>query len=117
MVFSKAEYQTVIMNFKFKEDKGLPCIQATNGTYYCNAYYTIKTKYYSMWEDGRYEKLANDLREAQGRTLIAVELKMKKGKPIDFKIDLKKLASTIVNLDIENLELIGWGFFDHPTDF
>ena len=70
-----------------------------------------------MWEDGRYEKLANDLREAQGRTLIAVELKMKKGKPIDFKIDLKKLASTIVNLDIENLELIGWGFFDHTKDF
>ena len=49
--------------------------------------------------------------------MIAIELKMKKGIPIDFKIDLKKLAATIVNPDIENLELIGWGFFDHPTDY
>ena len=54
------------MNFKFKEEEGLPCIQASDGRYYCNAYYAVKTKYYSMWEDGRYEKLANDLREAQG---------------------------------------------------
>lgn len=30
------------------------------------------------------------------------------------KIDLHKLASTIGNKDIENLELSGWGFFDHP---
>ena len=30
---------------------------------------------------------------------------------------MKKLASTIVNPDIENLELKGWGFFDHLTDF
>ena len=105
------------MNFKFKEDEGLPCIQASDGTYYCNAYYTIKTKHYSMWDDGRYEKLANDLREAQGRTLIAVELKMKKDQPVDFKIDLEKLSLTLANPDIRNLELTGWGFFDHPTDY
>ena len=36
-VFLKAEYQTVIMNFKFKKEEGLPCIQASDGRYYCNA--------------------------------------------------------------------------------
>ena len=113
----KADYETVSMNFKFKEDEGLPCIQASNGVCYCNAYYTIKTKHYSMWEDGRYEKLANDLREAQGRKAIPVELKMRRGEPVDFKIDLAKFASAVGNGDIENLELTGWGFFDHPTDF
>ncbi|MBR0401873.1 MAG: hypothetical protein IJH73_05120 [Lachnospiraceae bacterium] len=113
----KAEYETVIMNFKFKEDDGLPCIQASNGVYYCNAYYAIKTRHYSMWEDGRYENLADDLRRAQGHTVIPVELKMRRGVPVDFKIDLTKLAAAVGNGDIENLELTGWGFFDHPTDF
>ena len=70
-----------------------------------------------MWEDGRYERLADDLRKAQGNKKISVEIKIKKGKPVDFKIDLEKLASTIGNRDIENLELCGWGFYDHPTDF
>ena len=116
-IFSKAEYKTVLMDFAFKEFEGLPCIQATDGTYYCNADYTIKTRAYSMWEDGRYERLANDLRKAQGNKKISVEIKIKKDKPVDFKIDLVKLASTIGNRDIENLELCGWGFFDHPTDF
>ena len=95
MLFSKAKYQTAIMNFKFKEDEGLPCIQASDGTYYCNAYYTIKTKHYSMWDDGRYEKLANDFREAQGRTLIAVELKMKKDAPAYVGDYVKSMKDTI----------------------
>ena len=90
--------------------------EESNGVYYCNAYYAIKTRHYSMWEDGRYEKLADDLRRAQGRTGIPVELKMRKGEPVDFKIDLTKLAAAVGNGDIENLELTGWGFFDHPTD-
>ena len=115
-LFSKTEYKTVLMDYKFKEEDGLPCIQAYDGTYYCYAYYAIKTKEYSMWEDGRYGKLAQDLKDAQGRFKIPVELKMKKDKPVDFKIDLLKLASTIGNKDIENLELSGWGFFDSPTD-
>ena len=116
-LFQKAEYMSVFMDYKFKEFDGLPCIQATDGTYYCNADYAIKTKAYSMWEDGRYERVANDLRENAGRVKIEVELKMKKGKPVDFKIDLVKLASTIGNKDIENFELSGWGFFDKPVDF
>lgn len=115
-LFSKPVYKTVIMDYKFKEEDGLPLIQAYDGTYYCNACYAIKTSEYGMWEDGRYEKLALDLKENQGRLKIPVELKIKKDKPVDFKIDLEKLASTIGNKDIENLELSGWGFFDHPTE-
>ncbi len=115
--FSKAEYRSVLMDYKFKEIDGLPCIQATDGTYYCNADYAIKTKAYSMWEDGRYENVARDLRESAGRVQIFVELKIKNGVPVDFKIDLVKLASTIGNKDIENLELCGWGFFDSPIEY
>ena len=38
---------------------------------------------------------------------------MKKGNPIDFKIDLARLAATIGNTDIaDNMELLGWGFND-----
>ena len=41
-LFSKVEYRSVLMDYKFKESDGLPCIQATDGTYYCNAAYAIK---------------------------------------------------------------------------
>ena len=116
-IFSKVEYRSVLMDYKFKESEGLPCIQATDGTYYCNADYAIKTKAYSMWEDGRYEIVARDLRESAGKVQIVVELKIKNGVSVDFKIDLEKLALTIGNKDIENLELCGWGFYDSPTDF
>ncbi|MCR5104671.1 MAG: hypothetical protein K6B68_09495 [Eubacterium sp.] len=115
-LFSKAEYRSVLMDYKFKESDGFPCIQATDGTYYCNAYYAIKTKEYSMWEDGRYETVARDLRDSAGNFQIVVDLKIKKGVPVDFKIDLKKLASTIGNKDIENLELCAWGFYESPID-
>ena len=116
-LFSKTEYRSVLMNYRFKESDGLPCIQATDGIYYCNADYAIKTRAYSMWEDGRYERVANDFRSNEGKVQIVVELKMKNGIPVDFKIDLEKLASTIGNKDIENFELSGWGFYDHPIDF
>ncbi|MBR3573956.1 MAG: hypothetical protein K6G43_07610 [Lachnospiraceae bacterium] len=116
-IFSKAEYRSVLMDYKFKESDGFPCIQATDGTFYCNAGYAIKTEEYSMWEDGRYAGIAKAFRESEGKVQIAVELKIKNGVPVDFKIDLAKLALTIGNKDIENLELCGWGFYDHPTDF
>ena len=32
-LFSKVEYRSVFMDYKFKESEGLPCIQATDGTY------------------------------------------------------------------------------------
>jgi len=116
-IFSKPEFKTVLMDFRFKEDEGFPCLQAFDGTYYCNADYAIKTSEYGMWEDGRYEKVKETFLNAQGRIRIEVELKIKKGKPVDFKIDLSRLAQTLGNKDIENLELAGWGFFDQPTDF
>ncbi len=116
-LFSKAVYRSVLMDFKFRESDGLPCIQATDGVYYCNAAYAVKTKAYSMWEDGRYERAAKALKEAEGKVKITVELKIKNGIPVDFKIDLEKLASAVGNKDIENFELCGWGFFDKPVDF
>lgn len=115
-LFTKPEYKTVYMDYVFSEVDDLPCIQASDGTYWCNAFYAIKTREYSMWEDGRYDKLAADLREAQGRLKIPVQLKIKKDKPVDFKIDLAELVSLTGNRDILNLELSGWGFYDHPVE-
>jgi len=45
-IFSKAEYKSVLIDYKFKESDGFPCIQATDGTFYCNASYAIKTEEY-----------------------------------------------------------------------
>ena len=88
---------------------------------YENSFLEKNKLYYSSgWyqrEDGRYENVARDLRESAGRVQIFVELKIKNGVPVDFKIDLVKLASTIGNKDIENLELCGWGFFDSPIEY
>ncbi|MBP5413966.1 MAG: hypothetical protein ILN61_01825 [Lachnospiraceae bacterium] len=67
-----------------------------------------------MYDDGRYEKLINDLDNGQGRLKIEVDIKMKKGLPVDFKIELARLASIIGNPDVVNLELLGWGFNDKP---
>ena len=66
------------------------------------------------YDDGRYEKLLNDLDNGQGRLKIEVDIKTKKGLPVDFKIELARLASIIGNLDVVNLELLGWGFNDKP---
>ena len=40
------------MDYKFKEEDGMPCIQASDGTYYCNADYAIKASAGSMREGG-----------------------------------------------------------------
>ncbi len=67
----------------------------------------------SMYDDGRYDRLINDCNNMQGRLKIEVDIKMKKGNPIDFKIDLARLAATIGNTDIaDNMELLGWEFND-----
>ena len=66
-----------------------------------------------MYDDGRYDRLINDFNNMQGRLKIEVDIKMKKGNPVDFKIDLARLAATIGNTDIaDNMELLGWGFND-----
>ena len=119
-IFSKAEYESVLMDFKFAETDDLPTIQAygmaDGQMYYCNAVYSIRTKYYAMWEDGRYRAIASDLYQAAGRTKIEVILKKKKGEVEDFRIDLERLAETIGNPDINALELGGWGLYDHEVE-
>ena len=119
-IFSKAQYETVLMDFKFAETEGLPMIQAygmiDGQMYYCNAGYSIKTKYYAMWEDGRYSGIARDLEQAAGRRKIEVILKIKKGKVADFKIDLERLGVIIGNPDIIALELDAWGLYDHEVE-
>ena len=51
-LFTSKEYKTVIMDYKFKEEDCMPCIQASDGTYYCNADYAIKASAGSMREGG-----------------------------------------------------------------
>lgn len=117
-LFSKTEYETLLMDYRFFETDGLPCIEAYGDVFgqirYCNAGYAIKTSAYSMWTDGRYEKMAEDLRQCQRYRKIEVMIKIRKSIPVDFRIDLERLADTIGNPDIVNLELAGWGFNTEP---
>ena len=117
-LFSKPEYKTVYLDYKFYERDGLPCIEAFGDVFgekkYCTASYTVKTSEHSMWEDGRYDKLAEKLRANQGQLKIEVMIKMKKEMPVDFKIDLNRLAATVGDPNILHLELAGWGFSDKP---
>ena len=119
-IFSKSEYETMLMDFKFAETDDFPTIQAygmvDGKMYYCNATYSIRTRYYAMWEDGRYSGIASALYKAAGRVKIEVILKRKKGELVDFKIDLERLAETVGNPDIKALELDGWGLYDHETE-
>ena len=120
VLFSKKEQETVLMDFRFAEPDGLPAIQAYGEVdgqmYYCNAYYSIRTRDYAMWEDGRYQRIADSLRAASGRVRIEVVLIRKNGSPADFRIDTERLAKTLCAPDIRALELARWGLFDSETE-
>ncbi|MBR6985442.1 MAG: hypothetical protein IKH75_18310 [Ruminococcus sp.] len=115
-LFAKPEYETVILDYRAAVTDDFPCIEAYGDVFgqtkYCNACYGLKDL--SMYDDGRFDKLMNDLKNSQGRLRIGVDIKMKNGSPVDFKIDLEHLAETVGNPDITKLELIGWGFNDEP---
>lgn len=118
-LFSKPEYQPILLDYRFGETDGcFPCIEAYGDVFgqmkYCGAYYEISTRAIDMYKDGRYQKMVNDFRDKQGKQKIEVLIKLKKGKPVGFKIDLERLSETIGNPDIVNLGLLGWGFNDTP---
>ena len=117
-LFSKPEYKTIYLDYRFFEPDELPCIEAFGDVFgekkYCTAFYDVKFSERSMWEDGRYEKLAEVLRVNQGQLKIEVMIKMKKDRPVDFKIDLDRLAAAVGDPNIVNLELSGWKFGDEP---
>ncbi|MCR5607435.1 MAG: hypothetical protein K6G26_00030 [Lachnospiraceae bacterium] len=116
-MFSHNDYKTYKCLFRFYEYLGFPTIQAYGVINYKMRYfsadYAIKTLHHSMWEDGRYDKLAEDLKKAEGKTEIEVLVKMKDEEPDKFKIDLKKFGEAIGNSDIENFELSGYLISDH----
>ncbi len=119
-LFTKAEYKRILLDYRFADDDKYPCIEAYGDVFgktkYCNTIYAITDA--SMYDDGRYDRLINDFNNMQGRLKIEVDIKMKKGNPVDFKIDLARLAATIGNADIaDNMELLGWGFNDESDIF
>ena len=117
-LFSKPEYLPVLMDYRFGETDVFPCIEAYGDVFgqmkYCEACYEIKTRAFDMYDDGRYEKMVKDFQSAQGKQKIEVLIKMKKGKPVGFKIDLARLSETIGNPDITNMDILVWGFNDTP---
>ena len=117
-LFAKTEYLAILMDYRFGETDNLPCIEAYGDflgqTLYCDAYYGLKTRAIDMYDDGRYEKMVQDFQKGQGKQKIEVRIKMKKGKPVDFKIDPDHLSAAIGNPDILNLDLLGWGMNHQP---
>lgn len=116
--FSKPEYITVDMPFaliEYKEDfeAGIISIE-TSGiadatTKYFNASFSLKKP--SLYDDGSYEEILENLRATQGRE-ISVVLKYRKNKLKSFKIDLESLAFACADDRLKELELLGWGIND-----
>ncbi|MBQ1564537.1 MAG: hypothetical protein IIZ82_00270 [Clostridia bacterium] len=117
-LFAKPEYQFVPMNYRIMETDGILLLEAYGEVLgqmkYCSILYNVKTSSYDMYDDGRFDKLMEALQSRQGKQRIEVLIKIKRGKPVDFKIDLEHLAATVGNADILNLERAGWGLNDKP---
>ena len=115
-IFSKSEYQTIYLDYKFALLDNLPVIEAYGDVFgkmkYCHACYEITKR--AMFQDDRNNILIQDLDRHQHTTKLAVTVKIKDNVPKDFKIDLNQLADSIGNPDAVYLELMAWGFNDAP---
>lgn len=119
MLFSKAEYEEIMLPFRYVQDPDTPeeagiiDIEAYGNIFgeekYCFASYSLKDL--KMYENGDYEKMVELLKNSSGRS-VKVIIKLKNGIPKDFKIDIDSLADAYYDDRFKALELGGWGFND-----
>lgn len=111
-LFSKTEYERIALPFICDDnpedyEAGLISLEAKgivgDEMKYCYASYTVKMDIY--------DELKEKLRDTDGKMIIAV-IKIKKGKAVDFKFDLKSLSEAYCDERFEKLDLAGWGFND-----
>ena len=79
---------------------------------YLSASFSLKK--HSMYDNGGYEDILENLRATQGRE-VSVVLKYRKNKLKSFKIDTESLAFACGDDRLEILELLGWGIHDYSV--
>ena len=116
MLFSKPEYEEIMLPFIFIKDPddleaGVISIEAYGHIYekkkYCFASYTLKNN--KMYDNGDYEQMIDLLKNSADK-MVKVILKIKKGIPKAFKIDVNSLAEAYGDERFKSLELVSWGF-------
>ncbi len=119
LFFTKPEYKTVDMPFLLIEaqedfEAGIISVETfgivDGKSKFFSASFSLKKP--SMYDDGSYDEILENLRATQGRE-ISVVLKYRKNKLKSFKIDLDSLAFACVDDRLKELELLGWGVYDY----
>ncbi len=117
MHFTKSIYEEIRLPFILDNnpedlESGLISIEAYGFVFqqmkYCYATYHLKKQ---MYESEDYEQMINLLKNSAGKT-VKVFIKIKKGIPEDFKIDINSLAEIYSDDRFKSLELVCWGFND-----
>ena len=118
MCFTKAVYEEIRLPFKFVEvpddlELGWINIEAYGNIFgrnkYCYAWYELKDS--NMLRNGDFEQMIELLKNSADKT-VNVTIKIKKGNPKDFKIDVNSLAEAYNDERFKSLKLLGWGFND-----
>lgn len=118
MFFTKPTYEEIELPFIFDNNSedlnaDLISIEAYGNVFgqlkYCYASYSLKES--KMYDNGDYEQIINQLKQSAGKT-VKVTVKIKKGIPKGFKIDVNSLAEAYGDVRFKALELVVWGFND-----
>ncbi len=118
MFFTKPMYEEIRLPFRFVDDPtdlelGFINIEAYGNIFgknkYCYAWYKLKNA--KMYDNGDFEQIIEMLKKSTDKT-VKVIIKLKKGVPKDFKIDVNSLAEEYNDDRFNSLSLLGWGFND-----
>ena len=116
MFFAKPTYEEIKLPFRFIDvpsdsDAGLINIEAYGNVFgknkYCYACYELKNA--KMYDNGDFEQMIELLKDSADKT-VRVTIKLKKGVPKDFKIDVNSLAEVYCDERFKALSLSCWGF-------
>lgn len=118
MLFAKPEYKEIELPFVFVDDPsdseaGGISIEAYGHIFgqkkYCLASYELKNP--KMYDNGDYAQMIDLLKNSADKT-VKITIKIKKGIPKDFKIDVNSLAQAYNDERFNSLSLLSWGFND-----
>lgn len=118
MFFAKPTYEEITLPFRYVEvhddvKLGLINIEAYGNILgkhkYCYCCYELKDK--QMYQNGDFEMIIGQLKNTADKT-VKVMIKVKKGVPKDFTLDINSLAEAFNDERFKSLTLLGRGFND-----
>lgn len=118
MCFTKPTYEEIKLPFRYIDvpsdlEAGLINIEAYGNVFgenkYCFASYDLKSS--QMYKNGDYEQMIELLKTPTDKT-VNVIIKLKKGVPKNFKIDVNSLAEVYCDERFKSLSLVCWDFDD-----